>query len=94
MTIDAYDFVHLALYTVGGEIKGKTLLQKTVYFLGVLTDSIDQLAYRAHFYGPYSQDVVDACSRLRALRMLKAERTQKSFVDRMQTRQELYDLLD
>lgn len=67
MTIDAYDFVHLALFAVGGEIKGKTRLQKTVYFLGVLTDSVDQLGYRAHYYGPYSQEVANACSRLRSL---------------------------
>ena len=67
MTIDAYDFVHLALRAVGGEIKGKTKLQKTVYFLGVLTKTVDQLGYRAHYFGPYSQDVADACSRLRSL---------------------------
>ena len=67
MTIDAYDFVHLALLAVGGEIRGKTKLQKTVYFLGVLTDSVDQLGYRAHYYGPYSQEVANACSRLRSL---------------------------
>ncbi len=67
MTIDAYDFVHLALLAVGGEIKGKTKLQKTVYFLGVLTDSVDQLGYRAHYFGPYSQEVANACSRLCSL---------------------------
>lgn len=67
MTINAYDFVHLGLLAVGVEIKGKTKLQKTVYFLGVLTNSVDQLGYRAHYFGPYSQDVANACSRLRSL---------------------------
>ncbi len=67
MTIDAYDFVHLGLLAVGVEIKGKTKLQKTVYFLGVLTNSVDQLGYRAHYFGPYSQEVANACSRLRSL---------------------------
>lgn len=67
MTIDPYDFVHLSFLAVGGEIKGKTKLQKTVYFLGVLTDMVDQLGYRAHYFGPYSQDVANACSRLRSL---------------------------
>jgi len=28
-----YDFVHLTLLAVDGEVRGKTKLQKTVYFL-------------------------------------------------------------
>src|SRR5438309_12096004 len=55
-----YDFVHLSLLAVGGEIRGKTKLQKTVYFLGLMTGCLDDLGYRAHFYGPYSDDVADA----------------------------------
>ena len=33
MNIDVYDFVQLAFLVMDGEIKGKTKLQKTVYFL-------------------------------------------------------------
>jgi uncharacterized protein YwgA len=62
-----YDFVHLSLLAVGGCIRGKTKLQKTLYFLGVLTDVIDDLAYRAHYYGPYSDEVSAAVSRLVSL---------------------------
>ena len=65
--VDTYDFVHLALLAVGGEIRGKTKLQKTVYFLGVLTGQLDVLGYRPHFYGPYSDEVTDAIERLKAL---------------------------
>ena len=65
--MDATDFVLLALHAVGGEVRGKTKLQKTVYFLGLMTGRIDDLGYRAHYYGPYSDDVADAVSRLRSV---------------------------
>ena len=65
--MNAYDVVHLALHAIGGEIKGKTKLQKTVYFLGLLSGMDEDLGYRPHFYGPYSADVAGAAQRLRAL---------------------------
>jgi uncharacterized protein YwgA len=65
--MNAYDFVHLALFALGKEIKGKTKLQKTIYFLGVLTDTLKDLGYRPHFYGPYSAEVAGAIDRLRSL---------------------------
>ncbi|OAI51136.1 hypothetical protein AYO44_17295 [Planctomycetaceae bacterium SCGC AG-212-F19] len=65
--MNAYDFVHLALHAMGGEIKGKTKLQKTVYFLGLLSKMDGDLGFDAHFYGPYSADVAGAVQRLRAL---------------------------
>jgi uncharacterized protein len=65
--MNAYDFVHLALLAMGGEIKGKTKLQKTVYFLGLLCKRDEDLGYRPHFYGPYSAEVAGAAQTLRAL---------------------------
>lgn len=65
--MNTYDFVHLALHALGGEIKGKTRFQKTVYFLGLLTETVGDLGYRPHFYGPYSSEVAGATDRLRAL---------------------------
>lgn len=65
--MNTYDFVHLALHAMGGEIKGKTKFQKTVYFLGLLTEIAEDLGYRPHFYGPYSSEVAGAADRLRAL---------------------------
>lgn len=67
------DFVHLALLAVGGEIKGSTKLQKTIYFLGVLTDKLDDLGYRPHFYGPYSEVVADAVDQLKSLGFVDRE---------------------
>ena len=69
----AYDFVQMALLAVGGRIQGKTKLQKLVYFLGSLTDCLDELGYRPHFYGPYSSAVADAVERLRALGFIEQE---------------------
>jgi hypothetical protein len=62
-----YDFVHLALAAMGGQIKGRTMLQKVVYFLGVITDHVNDLGYRPHFYGPYSAEVADAMDQLKSL---------------------------
>src|SRR5579863_10430213 len=65
--MNAYDFVHLVLNAMGGQIQGRTKLQKTIYFLGILTGNIDELGYRAHYYGPYSDTVAAAVNRLKAL---------------------------
>ncbi|NQT14067.1 MAG: hypothetical protein HQ582_15040 [Planctomycetes bacterium] len=71
--METSDFVLLALSACDGEIKGKTKLQKTVYFLGLLTECSDVLAYHAHFYGPYSDKVVDALARLKAIQVLEED---------------------
>lgn len=63
----AYDFVHLALFAINEEIRGKTKLQKTIYFLGILTGSLGDLGYRPHYYGPYSASVADAVNSLKAV---------------------------
>jgi uncharacterized protein YwgA len=68
--MNTYDFVHLALWSLGGEIRGKTKLQKTVYFLGRLMRRLDDLGYSAHYYGPYSSEVADAVDRLLSLGFL------------------------
>lgn len=65
--MNAYNFTHLSLLALGGTIKGRTKLQKTIYFLGLLTDSLEDLGYRAHYYGPYSDAVADAINRMKSL---------------------------
>jgi uncharacterized protein YwgA len=65
-----YDFVHLSILPVGDEIRGRTKLQKTIYFLGVLTDMLPELGYRPHFYGPYSDAVAASVNRLKSLGFL------------------------
>ena len=71
MNMKAYDFVHLVLYATEGRIQGRTKLQKVVYFAGVLTEMLEQLGYRAHYYGPYSSTVTAAVDELRGLGFLE-----------------------
>jgi len=61
------DFVHISLHALGGEVHGKTALQKKIYFLGVLTDTLEELGYRPHFYGPYSDEVAQAMQELKTI---------------------------
>jgi uncharacterized protein YwgA len=65
-----HEFVLLALQALGGEVKGKTKLQKTIYFLGLITGHLKDLGYRPHFYGPYSGDVANAVGMLKAIEFL------------------------
>ncbi len=69
--MNTYDFVHLLLLAAGGQLNGRTKLQKTVYFAGALTGQLSKLGYRAHYYGPYSSDVAAAVDELRSLGFLK-----------------------
>ncbi len=66
-----YDFVHLVLLASGDSIKGRTKLQKVVYFVGLLTGQLPILGYRPHYYGPYSPDVAGAVQDLRSLKFLE-----------------------
>lgn len=68
-----YDFVHLVLLASDGKIEGRTKLQKVVYFAGVFTDQLDDLGYRAHFFGPYSGEVAGAVEDLHTLNFLKQD---------------------
>ena len=59
------DVLVLAYKAFEGDMRGKTLLQKRVYFLSVML-GID-LGYEAHYYGPYSEKVATANSELKSL---------------------------
>lgn len=59
------DVLLLAYKAFDGSMRGKTLLQKRVYFLSVVLDM--GLGYDAHYYGPYSEDVSSANSELKSL---------------------------
>ena len=48
--MDARTFVQLGLLALGGKVQGKTKLQKSMYFLGLMTGCLDDLGYRAHYY--------------------------------------------
>ena len=61
----ARDILVLAYKAFGGNMRGKTLLQKRVYFLSVML-GID-LGYEAHYYGPYSGQIADLNAELKSL---------------------------
>lgn len=61
----ARDVLVLAFRAFDGAMRGKTLLQKRVYFLSVML-GID-LGYEAHYYGPYSEKVATLNSELKSL---------------------------
>lgn len=59
------DLLLLAYEALGGEICGKTNLQKKIYFLGVVL-KLD-LGYGPHYYGPYSPEVAEANANLKSM---------------------------
>jgi uncharacterized protein YwgA len=61
------DFATLSLLALGGEVQGKTKLQKTIFFLALMTGRLEDLGYRAHFYGPYSDEVDSAVTWLKSI---------------------------
>jgi uncharacterized protein len=79
--MNAYDFVQLVLLALGGQICGRTKLQKTIYFLGVLTGTLEELGYRPHYYGPYSDAVAAAVNRLKSLGFVRESSLHTGTVD-------------
>ena len=62
------DVLLLAYKAFDGNVRGKTMLQKRVYFLSVFLDA--DLGYEAHYYGPYSEEVATANAELKSLGFL------------------------
>jgi uncharacterized protein len=59
------DLLLLAYEALHGEIRGKTNVQKKMYFLGVMLGM--DLGYDPHYYGPYSPEVADANANLKSM---------------------------
>lgn len=59
------DVLLLAYRAFDSSMKGKTLLQKRVYFLSVMLGI--ELGYDAHYYGPYSEEVAFSNTELKSL---------------------------
>ncbi len=53
----------LMMQKVGDELQTRTRVVKYAYFLGEITKRRD-FGFRPHFYGPYSEDVVDSLGEL------------------------------
>ncbi|MHB9035024.1 MAG: hypothetical protein ACYC64_00050 [Armatimonadota bacterium] len=64
--MNTYDFILLAINAMGDEVRGKTLLQKRLYFIGLLSEHLPELGYIAHYYGPYSEELSDTVGELRS----------------------------
>jgi len=73
--IKTRDFLVLAYGAFNFKIRGKTNVQKRVYFLGVGVSMESKLGYRAHYYGPYSDEVAEANSELRSMGYLSERST-------------------
>lgn len=69
MSLTTREIVLATIKESEGVVRGKTLLQKRVYFLDILL-RLD-LGYRPHYYGPYSPSVEEALGELQALRFVE-----------------------
>lgn len=65
------DFLLMVLELSGGNISGKTLLQKKLYFLSQFL-GVD-LSYLPHYYGPYSAEVNGSLSKAKALGFIEEQ---------------------
>ena len=65
--MNASEFVLSLIQTCGGKVHGRTLLQKTGYFVSILTGLSVDLRYQAHFYGPYSATIDGTLTQLKNL---------------------------
>lgn len=54
MNLQPRCIILLAIDAFGGQVGGKTLLQKRLYFTGILLEENLGLEFDAHYYGPYS----------------------------------------
>ena len=67
------DFVLSLIAGFGGQIQGRTLLQKRAYFVAQLSGISIDLGFDAHYYGPYSAVVDNSIVRLKSLGFLAEE---------------------
>lgn len=66
------DALVVILGSVGGTIESKTKIQKLCYFLSIFLGK--DFGFKAHYYGPYSQQVENALDELRGMGFVSAER--------------------
>jgi hypothetical protein len=65
--------VLLAYKAFAGNMPGRTLLQKRLYFLSVLLKQ--DLGYDAHYYGPYSAEVANSNLELKSIGFVSEQTT-------------------
>lgn len=65
------DFVLSLIDATGGQVQGRTLLQKRAFFVTELTGRDFGLNFDAHYYGPYSATVEGTTTQLKNLGFLQ-----------------------
>jgi len=71
----APDFVLSLIAGFGGQVQGRTLLQKRAYFVQQLAGVPLELGFDAHYYGPYSAAIDNSVARLKSLAFIEEENT-------------------
>jgi len=61
------DFILSLIDASGGNIQGRTLLQKRAYFISIPLELTEALGFDAHYYGPYSAVIDNAVTQLKSL---------------------------
>lgn len=61
------EFILSVLEVFGSTIRGRTLLQKRCFFVGVFSDMEEEIGFQPHYYGPYSPAIDSALMELVAL---------------------------
>jgi uncharacterized protein YwgA len=65
--MNAAQFALALLDASGGQLQGRTLVQKTAYFVSLLSGVDPGLDFNAHYYGPYSGVLDSTFTRLKNL---------------------------
>lgn len=74
--MNSAQFLIALLHASGGNIQGRTLLQKRAFFVGLLSGIDAELEYDAHYYGPYSSTVDSTIAQLKNLGFVREETTE------------------
>ncbi|MEM2944620.1 MAG: hypothetical protein QW087_07770 [Methanomassiliicoccales archaeon] len=69
--MDVFDAVLVAVYAAGGNITGRTAIQKMLYF--AKERGLVKTTYIPHYYGPYSAEVADVVQELVCMGFLHEE---------------------
>ncbi|MEW6238897.1 MAG: hypothetical protein AB1656_26230 [Candidatus Omnitrophota bacterium] len=79
--------IHLSI----NGIRGKTLLQKRIYFLSIFLKN--NFGYRAHYYGPYSPQVDDSLAKMKSLGFVEERSHGYGLIDKIGFEVRRYDYL-
>lgn len=68
--MDVYDAIALTVSSHDGKIKGRTAIQKLMYFNTIKISSLNSIRYSHYFYGPFSREVASALEDMSAFSYL------------------------